>query len=88
MLDDRRRPGEWFEVSSNVAIAAVYGAAERLGVNLSDESDPDGARNWHERLMLDLKAIMSAIFIPRSIPGFLLRAWMFLAIATQVFHFD
>ena len=36
ILAAHRMPGEWFAVSKEMAIAAVYGAASRLGVALGD----------------------------------------------------
>ncbi len=37
LLANRRKSGEWFSVSPNLAIAAVHGAIDRLGVNLDDD---------------------------------------------------
>ena len=37
ILAAHRMPGEWFAVSKEMAIAAVYGAASRLGVPLGEQ---------------------------------------------------
>ena len=47
ILDKHRMPGEWFAVSKEMAIAAVYGAASRLGVSLGEEYEgPPAETNW------------------------------------------
>ena len=40
ILAAHRMPGEWFFVSKEIAIAAVYGAASRLGVSLGNAPAP------------------------------------------------
>jgi len=65
LLSDRRASGEWFAVSSNVAIAAVYGAAERLGVDLSNDGDSGDS--------VDETLTFNDLLIPRSTLGLVVR---------------
>lgn len=38
--------GDWFSVSPNMAIAAVYGAADRLGIDMSGEETKTPSWRW------------------------------------------
>lgn len=51
MLDTHRVTGEWFNVSPNVATAAVYGAAERLGVTMDNETKTQSNPFWPKSLL-------------------------------------
>ncbi len=45
ILDAHRMPGEWFAVSKEMAIAAVYGAASRLNCSLGEPENPPPQRS-------------------------------------------
>jgi hypothetical protein len=55
ILEQHRYNLEWFSVSANVAIAAVYGAVERLGIDL-DAEDVSNEPTW---------GTLAAYFMPR-----------------------
>ena len=46
LLANRRKSGEWFSVSPNLAVAAVHGAIDRLGVNLDEDDEPVSYLRW------------------------------------------
>jgi hypothetical protein len=60
ILDSSRGIGEWFHVDKEMAIAAVFGAASRLGITLGTEDirRPRGSR-WVS-LFFDLKYALGA----------------------------
>ncbi len=59
-LGARRLEGEWFDVSPETAIAAVYAAAGRLGVALDDDAVPvAGPSFW--RIVAGLTAVGAGV---------------------------
>lgn len=58
MLEAQRGNGEWFCVSPNVAVAAIYAAAERLGVDLTSQLPAEEVPRKHR---LTSAAITAAI---------------------------
>jgi Meiotically up-regulated gene 113 len=79
LLTDRRASGEWFSVSSNVAIAAVYGAAERLGVDLNGEEEAgrmNDEPNWRTFFM--------ALIVPKTAIGSFIRLAILLTVLGRI----
>lgn len=50
ILDAARLPGEWFDVSTEAAIAAVYAAAATLGVTLGEDYYDDTTAGYYARI--------------------------------------
>ena len=67
ILGAHRMPGEWFAVSKEMAIAAVYGAASRIGVRLGDPPETSAPREINVTLVFI--ALLFAVGIFMKVAG-------------------
>ena len=63
ILSAHRMPGEWFAVSKEMAIAAVYGAAARLSVTLGEPPEQKPPRRINVTLWLIVFLFASGLFM-------------------------